>query len=229
MDTIEKKKFKFSLVIPLLLVLFLWLVAALDNLAELELYKFGIYPRRLKGLMGIVLAPLVHGGIKHLFANTLPLIILGTAINFFYRALAYKVIVLVWLLTGVMVWIFGRDSYHIGASGIIYGIASFLFFSGVVRGNIRLAALSLIVVFLYGGLVWGIFPFSSGVSWESHFFGGFWGLITAIYYRNEGPTTKHNFWLNSFADEVDEDENSDEDPYWADDSSLTENEKQLTK
>lgn len=228
MDIIEKKKFKLSLVIPLLLVLSLWLVAALDILAELDLYKLGIYPRRFEGLVGIVFSPLVHGGLKHLFANTFPLIVLGTAINFFYRALAYKIVVLVWFLTGVMVWLFGRESYHIGASGLIYGIASFLFFSGVVRGNIRLAALSLIVVFLYGGLVWGIFPFSSGVSWESHFFGGFWGLITAIYYRNEGPITKHNFWVNSFTDD-DDDDDEGENPYWADKSSLSESEKLLTK
>ncbi|MBN1989022.1 MAG: rhomboid family intramembrane serine protease [Bacteroidales bacterium] len=224
MDSFEKKKFKLSLAIPLLLVLFLWLIALVDSVAELEFYRGGVYPRRATGLMGIVLAPLLHSGFKHLFANTLPILILGTAINYFYRALAYKILILVWLLTGVLVWIFGRESYHVGASGIIYGVASFLFFSGVIRGNIHLAALSLIVVFLYGGLVWGIFPFSTGVSWESHFFGGFWGLVTAICFRNQGPITRHNFWVNSFADEEDEDDDDGDNPYWADDSSLKSNE-----
>jgi membrane associated rhomboid family serine protease len=106
---------------------------------------------------------------------------------YFYRPVAFRVFFLTWIITGILVWLGGRSSYHIGASGLIYGFASFLFFSGIIRNNINLMAISLLVVFLYGGLVWGILPYDYKISWESHLFGALTGLALAITYRNYGP------------------------------------------
>lgn len=183
----EKRKLKFSLIIPVIFIFIIWIIWILDYSENLELYRWGIYPRDLIGLRGIVFAPLIHDGFSHLFANTIPILVLGTGINYFYRALAYKVIFVTWIFGGICIWIGARESYHIGASGLIYGLASFLFFSGIIRKDVRLAAISLLVVFLYGSMIWGIFPINHGVSWESHFFGGLCGLIAAIIYRKEGP------------------------------------------
>lgn len=198
----EPKMFKYSLILPLLVVLFIWLIKFIDDTDSLELYKFGVYPRKLEGFLGVFFAPLIHSDYNHLVSNTVPLLVLGTGIIYFYRSLAYKVIGFVWLLSGTCVWIGARESYHIGASGLIYGLASFLFFSGLIRKDVRLTAISLLVVFLYGSLVWGIFPIFPRISWEYHFFGGMGGLIASIIYRKEGPAVK--IW--NFKEEEDVDE-----------------------
>ena len=151
---------------------------------------YGIYPRTLHGLIGIVASPLLHVNIAHLFANTLPLLILGPIIFFFYRPIAFQIFFWVYFMTGLWVWAAAHNSYHVGASGIIYGFESFLFFSGLFRKDTRLLALSLFVVFLYGSTVWGILPYQKGISWESHLLGAFAGLITAYHFRKEGPISK---------------------------------------
>jgi membrane associated rhomboid family serine protease len=148
---------------------------------------FGLYPRKFSGLIGIFTGPLLHADFPHLISNTLPLLVLGPIIYYFYRTIAFQVFFWVYLMTGVWVWAAGRDSYHIGASGIIYGFITFLFFSGIFRKDTRLMALSLFVTFLYGGAVWGILPFQKGISWESHLFGSIAGIITAYNFRKEGP------------------------------------------
>lgn len=186
----EIKKFKYSLIIPFLFVLLIFLVKLIDETGTFDFYRYGIYPRRIDGIVGVFLAPLIHSDFNHLFSNSIPLIVLGTGIIYFYRSLSYKVIAFVWLWSGICVWIGARDSYHIGASGLIYGLASFLFFSGLIRRDVRLASISLLVVFLYGSLIWGIFPIFPKISWEYHFFGGMSGLIAAITYRKEGPPVK---------------------------------------
>ena len=140
--------------------------------------------------MGIFTAPLLHADIGHLLANTLPLLVLGIIIFFFYRSIAFQLFFWIYLSTGIWVWAAARDSYHIGASGIIYGFESFLFFSGVFRKNPQLLALSLFVVFLYGSAVWGILPVQKGISWESHALGALAGLITAYNFKKEGPPDK---------------------------------------
>jgi membrane associated rhomboid family serine protease len=186
-ENLEKKRFFYSLIIPFLFVILVWVIKLLEHFDGLELYKLGILPRSIKGLLGIATTPFIHSDFAHLISNTMPLIVLGTGIIYFYRELAYRVILLIWIFGGAIVWILARDSYHIGASGLIYGIAAFLFFSGIFRKDNRLLAISLLVIFLYGSMVWGIFPMVPEISWESHLISGLCGLVLAQYYKKEGP------------------------------------------
>jgi membrane associated rhomboid family serine protease len=160
--------------------------------------------------------PYVHGDVNHLLANSGPFLILGTALFYFYRDISMRVLIGIWLLSGIWVWFGGRDSWHIGASGVIYGLSSFLFFSGVIRKNTQLAALALIVAFLYGSMIWGIFPDffpKENISWEGHLGGFIAGIILAVYYRKAGPQPKKYSWdLEEEDDETDED--GDENTYW---------------
>ena len=150
---------------------------------DVPTFKLGILPRNITGLVGIFTSPLIHGSFSHLISNTAPLIFMGLGIFYFYPKVAYKVFTIIYLGTGILVWIFAREVYHIGASGIIYGFVSFLFFSGIFRKDNRSIALALVVVFLYGGLIWGVLPVEKGVSWESHLFGAIVGIIPAFIFR----------------------------------------------
>jgi membrane associated rhomboid family serine protease len=180
----------FSIFYPALFVLLLWGIKLFEIVEKVNLSSYGLYPRTTHGLLGIITAPLLHADIPHLLANSIPLLILGTIIFFFYRSIASQIFCWVYFMTGLWVWVAGRYSYHIGASGIIYGFETFLFFSGVFRKDTRLLALSLFVVFLYGSTVWGMLPFNNGISWESHLLGALAGLITAYHFRKEGPENK---------------------------------------
>lgn len=183
----RSSKIFYSIFYPSLFVAILWIVKLFEIAFEVKLAWYGLYPRTLNGLIGIVFSPLIHGDMDHLISNSLPLLILGTIMFFFYRSIAFKVFFWVYLMTGVWVWAAARNSYHIGASGIIYGFIGFLFFSGIFRKDTRLLALSMFVVFVYGGTVWGMFPVVPQISFESHFLGALAGLITAYNFRKEGP------------------------------------------
>lgn len=180
-------KIIFSILYPALFVLILWGVKLFEVLEGINLSWYGLYPRTVHGLLGVATSPLLHADYSHLLANTLPLLILGTIILYFYRSIAFQIFFWVYLMTGVWVWVVGRNAYHIGASGIIYGFVAYLFFSGIFRKDTRFLALSLFVVFLYGGTIWGILPLKSGMSWESHLLGSLAGAITAYHFRKEGP------------------------------------------
>lgn len=183
----DRRRIGTAAVMPALAVAFLWVVLGFDEVYGLHLSRFGIFPRTLHGLRGILFAPLVHGGAEHLFNNSVPLLILGWLTVYFYPKASGRVLWVSWLTTGLWVWVMGRESFHIGASGIVYALAAFIFFSGVVRRRIALMAVSLIVVFLYGSLWWGVLPIRSGVSWESHLAGGIVGAVMAWYYRKLPP------------------------------------------
>ena len=144
-------------------------------------------------MLGILSAPLIHASISHILSNTPTLLILSVAVMYFYPSSSLKVFAIIYLLTGTLVWLFAREAYHIGASGIIYGLLSFLFFSGVFRRDNRSIALALLVTFIYGGLVWGILPGAKGISWESHLFGGISGIIVSFIYRKEDPYIKYDW------------------------------------
>lgn len=178
---------RISLLIPIYFVLLLWAVELLEWATAGRWERFGILPRDWRGLTGIVSAPLIHGNFSHLFSNTVPLLVLGWALIYFYRGLAYRVVLITWLLDGLGVWLMGRPSYHIGASGLVYGMTSFVFFSGLLRRNRQLLALSLAVVFVYGGLVWGMLPYLTHLSWEGHLMGFLAGVFLAVLYRGQGP------------------------------------------
>jgi membrane associated rhomboid family serine protease len=197
MEKAERKRLFISFFIPFLFIVLLWIILLLDFTFHLNLYQFGVQPLTLSGLRGIIFSPLIHAGFDHLMSNTFPLLFLAAATIYFYRTLAYKIFFWIWVLDGIGVWLIGRDSYHIGASGIIYGLASFVMISGFVRNNRALLALSLAVAFYYGGIVFGMAPTDSDISWEAHLVGFAAGIFLAIYYRHHGPEDeKLPEWMN---------------------------------
>ncbi len=196
----------------------MWLVKGIDILFNLDLNRFGLYPLELKGLPGILTSPFLHADLSHLFANSIPLFILSAFLFYFYEEISWMILILIYLITGFLVWVYARgDSVHIGASGVIYGLVSFLFFSGIIRKEKGLMVLTLLVAFLYGGLIWGVFPQlfpNQPISWESHLMGLIAGLILALYYRNSGPQKKSWNWED---EESDTDDTSWENPQIGDD------------
>lgn len=207
MEDSEKKKIFRSIFYPFLFVAILWMVHVTESLLDTDFIRFGLYPRVYSGLIGILTSPLIHEhadhwwASSHLWSNSFPLIVLGSITFYFYRPLAFSVFFWVYLMSGIWLWAAGRDAYHIGASGLVYGFASFLFFSGIFRKERSLMVLSLLVVFLYGGLIWGIFPVQPKISWESHLLGGLAGIITSYYFRKEGPQAKKIEWNDDDVDE----------------------------
>jgi membrane associated rhomboid family serine protease len=215
-----RKKLLLSMIIPGIFVFMMWLVRIIETLFATDLSILGIYPLTIKGLPGILLSPFIHENFKHLFNNSLPLFFLATGVFYFYSEVALKVSFWIYIMSGLFVWIAGREAWHIGASGLIYGFASFLFFSGIIRKYYRLVALSLLVVFLYGSMVWGMIPeFYKNVSWESHMLGFVSGIIMAVWYRNEGPQQPVYDWM----DDLSPDEIHDDDEF------LSGNDKQSVK
>lgn len=191
------KKLFLSMIIPGVFVFFMWLVKIVEVLFEIDLSGFGIYPLSARGLSGILFSPFIHANLQHLFNNSLPLFFLSVALFYFYSDLAFRVFISNYFITGLLVWTAGREAWHIGASGLVYGLASFLFFSGIIRRYFRLIALSLLIVFLYGSMVWGLFPgVYKNVSWESHMLGFFSGVFLAIWFRNKGPQQPVYEWMD---------------------------------
>jgi membrane associated rhomboid family serine protease len=209
MNTTDKRKFFFSILFPFLFVVLIWLIKAVEITFDVSFVEFGIYPRKWSGLLGILFMPFIHGDYNHLFNNSVPLLILGSSLFYFYRPVAFKVIFWSIIMSGLWTWISARDSYHIGASGLVYSLFGFLFVSGFIRKHYRLIAISFLVAFLYGSMIWGIFPIDYKVSYEGHFWGLFAGLILAYIYRNVGLKKVEYVWTN-------EDERSEDDPdaYW---------------
>ncbi|MHA7108568.1 rhomboid family intramembrane serine protease [Sunxiuqinia elliptica] len=201
---LEKKIFKHSLVFPTLFLVAFWLVFLVESTLNIELAVYGIFPLKPEGLKGILFSPFIHSGYKHLAANSAPFFVLSLALFYFYRKLAYRIFILIYLLSGLCVWLGGREAWHIGASGAIYGLASFLFFSGIFRNDVKLLTIAIIVVFLYGSMFWGIFPIKPDVSWESHLWGSVSGLLLSIYYRKQGPQRQHYEWEEEADDEEDD-------------------------
>lgn len=187
-------------------VLLLWLIQTADLLFNLNLTPWGIYPREWYRLIGILLAPLIHGSLSHLFANTPPLILLGTMLLYAYPRAARIVIPSVYLGSGLGVWLFARSAYHIGASGLTFGLLTFLLTIGILRWDKRAIALSLAVSFLYGSMLWGIFPTTANISFEAHFFGALVGLILAfrLKYRDPSPPVKRYSWEDEDDEELED-------------------------
>jgi len=191
----NKPKLNISkLLTPLLFPAVLWAVHLIALLLNEDLSKLGLLPRNLVGLLGIFTSPLIHADFSHLISNTIPLIILGWIIFSFYPKVSYILFLFIYFVTGLLVWIFARQVFHIGASGIVYGLVSFLFFSGIIRRDNMSIALALVITFLYGGLVWGMIPGWKGISWESHLFGAITGLIAAYLFRKIDPPSKKYDW-----------------------------------
>ncbi len=200
----EKANFFESIIYPLVFLVVIWGIKIIEIALDMNLGTLGVFPRDTAGLPGIFFAPLLHANLAHLFSNSGPLLVLGTTVFYFYRTVAFRVTFLSWLITGLMVWLAGREAFHIGASGLIYSLASFLFFSGFIRRSIELIAISFIVLFLYGGMIWGVLPLREGISWETHLIGAIAGFILAILYRRHGPQRKRYGWEDEYEDEQQE-------------------------
>lgn len=186
----EHQNFKYNrsvVVFPFFVILLIWFIYFIEIRFGLNFNKYGIYPKTLSGLKGIFFSPFIHSSTKHLFNNSIPLFVMMVSLFYFYRKIAGQVLIYGLLFTGLLTWSFARPSYHIGASGIVYLLVSFIFFSGIFRKYYRLTALSLIVVFLYGGMVWYIFPTEDRISWEGHLSGFLVGFIFSYYFRKKGP------------------------------------------
>jgi membrane associated rhomboid family serine protease len=179
----EVSKFLKSLLFAVSFIALLWLVQGLEHLTDIDMGKFGNLPRTLKGAVGIITGPLIHGDASHLLSNTFPLLLLITGVFYFYHYIAFEVFFWIYFMTGFWVWIAAREAYHIGASGLIYGLVAFLFFSGLFRKDSKAIAISLVVMFLYGGMFYGVFPSSGRISWESHLLGALAGVLLAFYFR----------------------------------------------
>jgi membrane associated rhomboid family serine protease len=207
----EKRKIITSVLYPLLLVAIMWLVEFLEQQSGRNFVFFGLYPRTLLGLRGVLLSPFIHSDMNHLINNSIPLLIMGSALVYFYRKVAFKLFFMIVIIGGLWTWISARPSYHIGASGLVYGLFGFLLASGFIRRHKGLMSLSFLVAFIYGSMVWGILPIDYKVSWEGHLWGLAAGIALAFYFRKRGPQREVYVW------EEDEDENDNENeipPYW---------------
>jgi membrane associated rhomboid family serine protease len=200
------RRLRRALLLCVAFVVLLWWVKMAEALSGVDLIPFGVYPRRLDGLLGIPLAPFIHGSVGHLFANSLPLILLGTALLYGYPKSARIVLPTLFLGTGLGIWLFGRESYHIGASGLTFGMMFFVFVVGALRWDRRAIALSCAVFFLYGGMVWGVFPSEPQVSHEAHASGAVLGALLAVVLRRlDPPPAKRYSWEDEEEDPGEED------------------------
>ena len=175
-----------DLAIPLAFPLLMWLVYWFEITFHYNFNDFGVKPGEFYGIRGVLFGPFIHSGVEHLFNNTIPVFLLSLALMYFYRPIAFQVFFIGFLATGILTWLIARPNYHIGASGVVYMLFAFLFFKGILSKHFRLIAVSMIVIFIYGSLVWGIFPGESGISWEGHLSGLIAGTGLAIIYRKKG-------------------------------------------
>lgn len=170
------------------------LVKLAEVVFETSFAQYGIFPRKISGILGIFTFPFIHGDWMHLFNNSSALLVLGSMLYLFYREVASRSLFWIYLLGGVWLWVGGRANIHIGASGVVYGLFGFLFVSGLLRKHLKLMALSLLVVFLYGSLVWGVFPVDETISYEGHLFGLLAGFFVAMVYRKHGTQQPKYSW-----------------------------------
>ncbi len=195
-----RKRIRLSVIPALILLFFVWIMFLIDymQVIHFNFSRLGIYPLRVGGLIGVFLSPFVHASFSHLISNTVPLFIMISMIFFFYNEIAIKSISLLWLISGILTWILGRNAYHIGASGLVFAFVFFLFFSGMFRKYTPLVAVSMIVIFIYGSTIWSIFPITElidiSLSWEAHLSGAIAGFVVAIIFRKQGPQKPEIIW-----------------------------------
>lgn len=205
----QQEQFKFSTGVigyPILFVLIIWIVFWFEVRFGFDFNQFGVYPRTFKGLRGILFSPFIHSNMEHLYHNTIPLFVLSSALFYFYQKISWKIIVYGILLSGFLTWCIGRPSNHIGASGLIYVLMSFTLFKGIFSKHMRLIALSLVVIFMYGSMIWYVFPVKEQMSWEGHLSGLIAGFVFALYFRKSIAKPKKYAWEH-------EDYNEENDPF----------------
>lgn len=210
---VEKKRVYFALFFPAIISFIIVVVFLFERGMGLEFGFLGVFPRDTSTLWHILSMPFVHSDWSHLFNNVISFLVLGTCLYYFYGEIASRVLVVALLVSGVLLWIIGREAWHIGLSGVIYALSFFLFFSGILRKYIPLVAISFIVVFLYGSNVWHLFPWeeNGSISWEGHLAGAISGLLLSFIYRKKGPQKPIVIWTDEEDMELD-----DENAYWKD-------------
>ena len=207
-DDKQLEKSKSIFLIPITYVIAIWFIYWVEINFNFNFNKYGVFPRTLIGFRGVFLTHFIHSNTSHLFNNSIPLFVLLSSLFYFYRDVAYKVLLFGGICTGFFTWCIARESYHIGASGIVYLLFSFVFFSGIIKKHYRLVALSFIIIFLYGSMIWYVLPIKEGISWEGHLCGFLVGLYFAIRYRNRGIVKEeHQFTQTEFDDLFDENGN----------------------
>tara|TARA_B100000965_G_scaffold126705_1_gene105433 strand:- start:461 stop:1123 length:663 start_codon:yes stop_codon:yes gene_type:complete len=206
-QTVKKNTLIKATKIPLIFLLVIWIVKLIEIYFEISFVEYGVLPRKISGLKGIIFSPFLHKDLKHLINNSIPILILGISLFYFFKR-SKTIFTLLFFFSGVLLWCLGRLNFHIGASGIIYALASFIFFSGVLSKNRNISALSLIVIFIYGSLFWGLFPTHQEISWEGHLSGFFSGLILSWFFRNDLPKRKKYQWEIDEEAELKEKENN---------------------
>lgn len=200
----SQDQFKYSTGVigfPILFVLIIWFVFWFEVRFGYSFNSFGVYPRTLTGLKGVIFSPFIHSNIEHLYHNTIPLFVLSVALFYFYRKISWKVIFYGILLSGFLTWCIGRSANHIGASGLIYVLMSFILFKGIFAKHFRLIALSLLTVFLYGSMIWYVFPIKAEMSWEGHLSGLIAGLFFALFFRKSIAKPNKYAWEKEDFDE----------------------------
>ncbi|WP_179335843.1 rhomboid family intramembrane serine protease [Winogradskyella costae] len=205
----KTQHFKYSnniIIYPLLILFAIWLVFWYQVRIDSGIKAFGIRPQKLEGLAGVVTSPFLHGDINHIYNNSFPLFVLTVALFYFYSKIAWKVIGFGILLSGFMTWLIANSGNHIGASGLVYVLVSFIFFKGILAKHYRLIALSLMVIFLYGSMIWYVFPIKTGMSWEGHLSGLITGLVFALIFRKQVAKPDRYKWEQP-------DYNEEDDPF----------------
>ncbi len=182
----------------------LWWIRVVETVTGWNAAGLGVYPRRMAGLIGILTGPLIHGSFEHVFSNTLPLLILGTMVLYGYPRAARIAIPAIWLGDGLGVWLTARPAWHIGASGLVHGLMFFLFVIGLFRRDRRAIAFGMIAFFLYGGMVWSVFPQAPDISFEYHFWGAVMGVVCAVWLRDADPPPPRKRYSWEFEEEMDE-------------------------
>ncbi len=217
-STRSRRNFVLAFKLTFGFLLLIWAVFIFDQLLGLGLVRFGLIPGHPEGLVGVLTAPVLHLNLPHIGSNSLPLLVGGTVMLFLYPNSSLRALPVLYLGSGALAWTFARESVHIGASGLVYGILAYVFVAGVLRRDLRSIATSLMIWFLYGSMVWGVVPTAPGTSWELHLTGAFWGVILAWLYRDwDQPPYKRYSW--DFEDDEpapweSEIEFSDEDQPW---------------
>jgi membrane associated rhomboid family serine protease len=199
-----QQSFRFSTGVigyPIAFVLLIWIVFWVEIRFGYRFNTLGVFPRTVSGLRGVVFSPFIHGSLEHLYHNSTPLLVLSTALFYFYRPIAWKVILLGILFSGLFTWGIGSAGYHIGASGLIYVLMSFMLFKGIFSKHYRLTALSFLVIFLYGSMLWYVFPIKENMSWEGHLSGLLVGFIFALVFKTSIAKPPKYVWEQEHYDE----------------------------